>query len=76
MVTVEATDRAAQPASDRVFAIEDHWIDAIPESDRHGSSRELFSVWFAGNVILELVRSRLLPHRLVTGGFAGGRFQR
>ena len=53
MATVDVT----QPASDRAFAIETHGIDAIPASDRHGSPRELFSVWFAANVIFNYVIS-------------------
>src|SRR2546430_17301429 len=53
MATVDVT----QPASDRAFAIETHEIDAIPASDRHGSPRELFSVWFAANVIFNYVIS-------------------
>src|SRR5437764_14461834 len=55
MATVGATERTAQPASDRAFAIETHGIDSIPEGDRHGSPRELFSVWFAANVIFNYV---------------------
>ena len=41
---------AAQPHSDRVWSIETHGIDPIPESDRHGVPRELFWIWFAANV--------------------------
>jgi NCS1 family nucleobase:cation symporter-1 len=52
---VEATDRPAdrsvvQPESDRVWSIETHGIDPIPESDRHGKPSDLFPVWFAANV--------------------------
>ncbi|KQX47889.1 MULTISPECIES: cytosine permease [unclassified Streptomyces] len=38
------------PASDRPGRIEAHGIDHIPDSERHGHPRELFSVWAAANV--------------------------
>jgi NCS1 family nucleobase:cation symporter-1 len=38
------------PESDRPWRIETHGIDAIPESDRHGSPAGLFWIWFAANV--------------------------
>ena len=41
---------AAQPHSDRVWSIETHGIDPIPESDRHGRPSELFWVWCAANI--------------------------
>ncbi|MGW0550008.1 purine-cytosine permease family protein [Streptomyces altiplanensis] len=40
----------AQPASDRAGRVEVHGIDRIPETERHGHPRELFSVWAAANV--------------------------
>ena len=39
-----------QPESDRVWSIETHGIDPIPESDRHGAPIELFWVWCAANI--------------------------
>ncbi|MFD3535729.1 purine-cytosine permease family protein [Streptomyces sp. NPDC058664] len=42
--------RAAAPAADRPGRIEAHGIDHIPEAERHGHPRELFSVWAAANV--------------------------
>ncbi|WP_328379877.1 cytosine permease [Streptomyces sp. NBC_01020] len=36
--------------SERAVRIEAHGIDHIPEADRHGRARELFSVWAAANV--------------------------
>lgn len=47
---VEVERAAGQPQSDRVWGIETHGIDPIPESDRHGDPRELFLIWFAANV--------------------------
>ncbi|MFJ5140228.1 purine-cytosine permease family protein [Streptomyces sp. NPDC088707] len=41
-VTLQDTDRPGR--------IEAHGIDRIPESERHGHPRELFSVWAAANV--------------------------
>lgn len=39
-----------QPESDRVWSIETHGIDPIPDSDRHGKPQELFWIWFAANI--------------------------
>jgi nucleobase:cation symporter-1, NCS1 family len=39
-----------QPGSDRPWSIETHGIDAIPDSERHGSPRDLFWIWFAANI--------------------------
>jgi NCS1 family nucleobase:cation symporter-1 len=48
---IEVGERASgQPESDRVWSIETHGIDPIPESDRHGVPSELFWIWFAANV--------------------------
>ncbi|MFF1509503.1 purine-cytosine permease family protein [Streptomyces sp. NPDC058326] len=38
------------PTADRPGRIEAHGIDHIPETERHGHPRELFSVWAAANV--------------------------
>ncbi|MFE0649935.1 purine-cytosine permease family protein [Streptomyces sp. NPDC059534] len=38
------------PAADRPGRIEAHGIDHIPDDERHGHPRELFSVWAAANV--------------------------
>jgi purine-cytosine permease-like protein len=37
-------------ASDRASRVEAHGIDHIPEHERHGRPRQLFSVWAAANV--------------------------
>ena len=42
--------RGAQPESDRVWSIETHGIDPIPDSDRHGKPQELFWIWCAANI--------------------------
>ncbi|MEV4941809.1 purine-cytosine permease family protein [Streptomyces zaomyceticus] len=42
--------QTASRDSDRPGRIEAHGIDHIPESERHGHPRELFSVWAAANV--------------------------
>jgi len=39
------------PATDRAGHIEQHGIDVIPASERHGRSRELFWVWMSANVV-------------------------
>jgi NCS1 family nucleobase:cation symporter-1 len=45
------TDPATRhPGSDRPWNIETHGIDAIPDAERHGSPRDLFSIWFAANI--------------------------
>ncbi|CQR65765.1 purine-cytosine permease family protein [Streptomyces leeuwenhoekii] len=38
------------PAPDRAARVEAHGIDHIPEEERHGHPRRLFSVWAAANV--------------------------
>ncbi|MEU8758294.1 cytosine permease [Streptomyces sp. NPDC048659] len=45
-----ASAPAARPEADRPTRIESHGIDHIPDEDRHGHPRELFSVWAAANV--------------------------
>ncbi|GAA1503984.1 cytosine permease [Streptomyces albidochromogenes] len=40
----------APPPSDRAGRIEVHGIDPIPDGERHGRPRDLFSVWAAANV--------------------------
>lgn len=39
-----------QPPSDRAGRVEAHGIDHIPDAERHGHPRQLFSVWAAANV--------------------------
>ncbi|MEU2505690.1 cytosine permease [Streptomyces sp. NPDC007863] len=43
-------ERAPLPAADRPGRVEAHGIDHIPDAERHGHPRELFSVWAAANV--------------------------
>ena len=40
----------SQPESDRVWSIETHGIDPIPDGDRHGKPLELFWIWCAANI--------------------------
>ncbi|MFJ7589733.1 purine-cytosine permease family protein [Streptomyces sp. NPDC097617] len=40
----------AAPAPERATRIEAHGIDHIPDAERHGRPRDLFSVWAAANV--------------------------
>lgn len=44
------TRREARPAPDRAVRVEAHGIDHIPDRERHGRPRRLFSVWAAANV--------------------------
>src|SRR4051812_32895504 len=37
------------PPADRVGRVETHGIDVIPDNERHGRARELFTVWAAPN---------------------------
>jgi nucleobase:cation symporter-1, NCS1 family len=39
-----------EPAADRVGGIEVRGIEHIPDADRHGHPRELFSVWMTSNL--------------------------
>jgi purine-cytosine permease-like protein len=48
--THAAPDAASQPPQDRAVGIEAHGIDHIPDDERHGRPRQLFSVWAAANV--------------------------
>ncbi|ALC18910.1 purine-cytosine permease family protein [Streptomyces pristinaespiralis] len=43
-------DAAPRPPGDRAARIEAHGIDHIPDHERHGRPRQLFSVWAAANV--------------------------
>ncbi len=46
---------------EHALAIEQYTIEQIPESDRHGRYRDLFTVWFTSN---------LMPLTIVTGALA------
>jgi nucleobase:cation symporter-1, NCS1 family len=48
---------------DNTLAVEQRSIDVIPDSERHGSVRSLFTVWFSANMQITTV---------VTGAVAGG----
>jgi nucleobase:cation symporter-1, NCS1 family len=39
-----------QPESDRAWSIETNGINPIPETERHGTPRELFWIWCAANI--------------------------
>ncbi|MFJ9812318.1 purine-cytosine permease family protein [Streptomyces sp. NPDC101158] len=45
-----APSTSGHPATDRPTRIESHGIDHIPDEERHGHPRELFSIWAAANV--------------------------
>ncbi|CCK25252.1 putative NCS1 family transporter [Streptomyces davaonensis JCM 4913] len=45
-----ATRQEARPPSDQAGRIETHGIDHIPDTERRGRPRQLFSVWAAANV--------------------------
>ncbi|WP_309054025.1 cytosine permease [Streptomyces sp.] len=44
------SDRATPPVTERPGRVEAHGIDHIPDAERHGHPRALFSVWAAANV--------------------------
>ena len=44
-----AEPRATEVASDKAWSVEQHAIDPIPESDRHGRPSELFKMWIGAN---------------------------
>ncbi|MFV0137268.1 purine-cytosine permease family protein [Streptomyces sp. HMX87] len=45
-----AAHQETRPPSDRASRVEAHGIDHIPDGERHGRPRQLFSVWAAANV--------------------------
>jgi NCS1 family nucleobase:cation symporter-1 len=47
---VVSTPADAAPATDRAGQVEQHGIDFIPQTERHGRARELFAVWAMSNV--------------------------
>ncbi|CAM5306917.1 allantoin permease [Streptomyces spiroverticillatus] len=47
---VSADDSEEPPSSERAVRVEAHGIDHIPDRERHGHPRQLFSVWAAANV--------------------------
>jgi len=44
------TPAGTGPATDRAGQVEQHGIDYIPTTERHGRARELFAVWAMSNV--------------------------
>ena len=52
---------APPAATDRALEIEQYTIAQIPEDDRHGRPRDLFTIWFTSN---------LIPLAIVTGALA------
>ena len=61
-IDVERPAGAAQPESDRVWAIERNGIEPIREAERHGEPRDLFWVWAAANIsILGISYGTYLP---------------
>jgi NCS1 nucleoside transporter family len=51
MIMTAAHGGAGNPESDAVWSVESHGIDLIPESDRHGRTRELLWVWMGANLV-------------------------
>ena len=49
-MSAETVAPEAQPESDKVWSIETHGIDPIPESDRHGKPFDMFWIWCAANI--------------------------
>lgn len=49
------------PASTEVPRLEDKTIQPIPENERHGKARDLFTIWFGSNIMIMTI---------VTGGLA------
>ena len=49
-MSAETVAPEAQPESDKVWSIETHGIDPIPESDRHGRPFDMFWIWCAANI--------------------------
>jgi nucleobase:cation symporter-1, NCS1 family len=48
----EAAFRSSDASgTDTVGTVEGHGIDVIPDAERHGTARDLFSFWFGSNVI-------------------------
>ncbi|MET9533516.1 cytosine permease [Streptomyces sp. NPDC006649] len=45
-----SAQQEARPPSDGAARVESHGIDHIPEDERHGHPRQLFSVWAAASV--------------------------
>src|SRR5215472_19292065 len=52
MEFVMTVDSAAETRHRRVLGVEQHHIDPIPATERHGTSRSLFFVWFAANLVI------------------------
>lgn len=64
------------PRNEADFVIETHSIDVIPESARHGTPRDLFSLWFGANCQITIVLSGALAiyHGLSLGWAAAAVF--
>ncbi|MFJ8666371.1 purine-cytosine permease family protein [Streptomyces sp. NPDC093600] len=48
-------ERAAGVGRDEVFQVEGHGIDPIPDTERHGSAKDLFWLWFGSNLTFTYV---------------------
>ena len=42
----------ASPTSEHPQRIEDSTIQPIPDSERHGKARDLFTIWFGSNIMV------------------------
>jgi len=49
------TSPAPQAGTDKAFTIEQHGVDLIPDSERHGKPFDLFWVWFGANLIFTFI---------------------
>jgi nucleobase:cation symporter-1, NCS1 family len=55
MATTEETGKSSivdEGTGDRAFRIEQRGINCAPDAARHGRARDLFAVWFAGNITI------------------------
>jgi nucleobase:cation symporter-1, NCS1 family len=54
MATTEETGTSSttHDTGDRAFHVEHRGIDVTPEDARHGRARDLFAIWFAGNITI------------------------
>jgi len=47
----ESSDPASAQVTDAVLRLEQHGIDFIPLSERHGHPKDLFTLWFGANAM-------------------------
>lgn len=54
-----STEARTEPRSD-ALGVETRTIDYIPENERHGKARNLFTIWFGGNIMMLSIATGLL----------------